>query len=72
MTEPEFICKLQDFIKKKYGNNAAAAKAWIVSPQFVGQVLAAKARPTACIIKDMGYKKTERTIVEYKKIRAVK
>ena len=69
MTEPEFICKLQDFIKKKYKNNANAARYWVVSPQFVGQVLKAKARPTADMIKDMGYKKTERTIVEYKEIK---
>ena len=69
MTEPEFICKLQDFIKKKYKNNAAAAKAWVVSPQFVGQVLKSQSRPTADIIKDMGYRKTERTIVEYKRLK---
>lgn len=72
MTEPEFICKLQDFIKKKYQNNAGAAKAWIVSPQFVGQVLKAKARPTEDMIKDMGYRKTEHTVIDYKRVRGAK
>ena len=69
MTEPEFICKLEGFIKKKYENNANAARAWVVSRQFVGQVLKAQARPTAAMIKDMGYSKTERTIVDYKRIK---
>ena len=67
MTEPEFICKLQDFIKKKYRNNVNAARAWVVSPQFVSKVLNAKARPTADMIKDAGYKKSERTVIDYKR-----
>ena len=69
MTEPEFICKLQDFIKKKYKHNAGAAKAWVVSPQFVGQVLSLKARPTEGMIKDAGYEKSERTIINYKRVK---
>jgi len=69
MTEPEFICKLEGFIKKKYDNNANAARAWGVSRQFVGQVLKAKARPTWPMIRDMGYSKTERTIVDYKRLK---
>jgi len=69
MTEPEFICKLQEFIKKKYASNTNAAKAWVVSPQFVSKVLNAKSRPTPDMIKDMGYMKTERLIITYARIK---
>lgn len=70
MTEPEFVCKLKDFIKNKYSNNANASKAWVVSPQFVGQVLRLKARPTAIMIADMGFEKTVTTTVIYRKIKS--
>ena len=70
MTEPEFICKLEEFITKKYATNTCAAKAWVVSPQFVSKVLKAQSRPTSDMIKDMGYVKTERLIVKYQKVKS--
>jgi hypothetical protein len=69
MTEPEFICKLQEFIYKKYKTNVEAAKKWVVSPQFVSKVVTGKSRPTQDMIDDMGFTKSERLVVDYTKVK---
>lgn len=46
---------LTRYVEKTYKSRREAAEKWSVSPSFVSAVLKGNKRPTAAMLKDIGY-----------------